>query len=64
MQAGFCELGQAISSNWNSASLAILEAPKAGAPALLRLRRASATFEQLLAAASSRPRRPARCPRR
>ena len=49
MQAAFGELGQAISANWNSASLAILEAPKAGAPALLRLRRASATFEQMLA---------------
>ena len=48
MQAAFGELGQAISDNWNSASLAILEAPKAGAPALLRLRRASATFEQML----------------
>jgi AcrR family transcriptional regulator len=48
MQAAFGELGQAISSNWNSASLVILEAPKAGAPALLRLRRASATFEQML----------------
>ena len=30
-------------------SLVILEAPKVGAPALLRLRRASATFEQMLA---------------
>jgi AcrR family transcriptional regulator len=49
MQAAFGELGQAISDNWNSANLAILEAPKAGAPALLRLRRASATFEQMLA---------------
>ena len=49
MQAAFGELGQAISANWNSASLVILEAPKAGAPALLRLRRASATFEQMLA---------------
>jgi AcrR family transcriptional regulator len=48
MQAAFGELGQAISDNWNSANLAILEAPKAGAPALLRLRRASATFEQML----------------
>jgi AcrR family transcriptional regulator len=48
MQAAFGELGQAISDNWNSASLAILEAPKAGAAALLRLRRASATFEQML----------------
>jgi len=49
MQAAFGELGQAISANWNSASLVILEAPKVGAPALLRLRRASATFEQMLA---------------
>jgi AcrR family transcriptional regulator len=49
MQAAFGELGQAISDNWNSANLAILEAPKVGAPALLRLRRASATFEQMLA---------------
>jgi TetR/AcrR family transcriptional regulator len=49
MQAAFGELGQAISTNWNSAGLVILEAPKAGAPALLRLRRASATFEQMLA---------------
>jgi AcrR family transcriptional regulator len=49
MQAAFGELGQAISDNWNSANLAILEAPKAGVPALLRLRRASATFEQMLA---------------
>ena len=50
MQAAFGELGQAMSTNWNSASLVILEAPKVGAPALLRLRRASATFEQMLAA--------------
>ena len=49
MQAAFGELGQAISDNWNSANLAILEAPKVGAAALLRLRRASATFEQMLA---------------
>ena len=49
LQAAFGELGQAISSNWNSAGLVILEAPKVGAPALLRLRRASATFEQMLA---------------
>jgi AcrR family transcriptional regulator len=50
MQAAFGELGHAMSTNWNSANLVILEAPKAGAPALLRLRRASATFEQMLAA--------------
>jgi AcrR family transcriptional regulator len=49
MQAGFGELGRAIRENWNSANLAILEAPKVGAPALLRLRRTSATFEQMLA---------------
>jgi AcrR family transcriptional regulator len=55
MQAAFGELGQAISANWNSAGLVILEAPKAGAPALLRLRRASATFEQLLADCFSHP---------
>jgi TetR/AcrR family transcriptional regulator len=50
MQAAFGELGHAMSTNWNSANLVILEAPKVGAPALLRLRRASATFEQMLAA--------------
>lgn len=49
LQAAFDELGQAISSNWKSANLVIVEAPKVGAPALLRLRRASATFEQMLA---------------
>ena len=49
LHAAFGELGQAISANWKSASLVILEAPKAGTPALLRLRRASATFEQMLA---------------
>ena len=48
LQAAFGELGEAISTNWNSANLVILEAPKVGAPALLRLRRASATFEQML----------------
>lgn len=48
LHAAFGELGDAISSNRKSATLAILEAPKAGAPALLRLRRASATFEQML----------------
>jgi TetR/AcrR family transcriptional regulator len=48
LQAAFDELGQAISENWKSASLVMLEAPKVGAPALLRLRRASATFEQML----------------
>jgi len=50
LHAAFGELGRAMSTNWNSANLVILEAPKAGAPALLRLRRASATFEQMLAA--------------
>jgi AcrR family transcriptional regulator len=50
LQAAFGELGAAIGANWNSASLVILEAPKVGAPALLRLRRASQTFEQMLAA--------------
>lgn len=50
MHAAFGELGQAIGTNWNSANLVILEAPKVGAPALLRLRRASATFEQMLSA--------------
>jgi TetR/AcrR family transcriptional regulator len=49
LHAAFGELGHAISTNWNSANLVILEAPKVGAPALLRLRRASATFEQMLA---------------
>ena len=48
LQAAFGELGQAISANWNSASLVMLEAPKVGTPALVRLRRASATFEQML----------------
>jgi TetR/AcrR family transcriptional regulator len=48
LQAAFGELGQAISKNWKSASLVMLEAPKVGPPALLRLRRASATFEQML----------------
>jgi TetR/AcrR family transcriptional regulator len=48
LQAAFDELGHAISTNWKSASLVMLEAPKVGAPALLRLRRASATFEQML----------------
>jgi TetR/AcrR family transcriptional regulator len=48
LQAAFGELGQAISANWKSASLVMLEAPKVGVPALLRLRRASATFEQML----------------
>jgi AcrR family transcriptional regulator len=49
MQAGFGALGQAIADNWNSANLVIVEGPKAGAPAMLRLRRASASFEQMLA---------------
>jgi AcrR family transcriptional regulator len=48
MQAAFGALGEAISCNWKSAGFVMLEAPKAGAPALLRLRRASATFEQML----------------
>jgi AcrR family transcriptional regulator len=48
LQAAFGELGEAIGTNWNSANLVILEAPKVGAPALLRLRRASQTFEQML----------------
>jgi AcrR family transcriptional regulator len=48
LQAAFGELGQAISTNWKSASLVMLEAPKVGTPALLRLRRASAAFEQML----------------
>ena len=63
LQAAFGELGQAIGTNWNSANLVILEAPKVGAPALLRLRRASQTFEQMLSATSSTARRRARCRR-
>jgi AcrR family transcriptional regulator len=62
MQAAFGELGQAISDNWNSANLAIIEAPKAGAPALLRLRRASATFEQMLAGCFEHGRAPSPLP--
>jgi AcrR family transcriptional regulator len=49
LHAAFGELTHAISANRKSAHLAIVEAPKAGAPALLRLRDASATFEQMLA---------------
>ncbi|HEX3452640.1 MAG TPA: TetR/AcrR family transcriptional regulator [Solirubrobacteraceae bacterium] len=49
MHAAFGELTAAISANQKSAHLAIVEAPKAGAPALLRMRHASATFEQMLA---------------
>jgi TetR/AcrR family transcriptional regulator len=49
MHAAFGELTQAISANRKSAHLAIVEAPKAGGPALLRLRHASVTFEQMLA---------------
>jgi AcrR family transcriptional regulator len=49
MHAAFGELTHAISANRKSAHLAIVEAPKAGAPALSRLRNASATFEQMLA---------------
>ncbi len=49
LHAAFGELGEAMGANWNSANLVILEAPKVGAPALLRLRRASQTFEQMLA---------------
>ncbi len=49
LHAAFGELTQAISTNRKSAHLVIVEAPKVGAPALLRLRRASATFEQMLA---------------
>ncbi len=48
LQAAFGELGQAMRSNWKGAGLAILEAPKIGEPGLLRLRRATATFEQML----------------
>jgi AcrR family transcriptional regulator len=62
MQAAFGELGQAVSDNWNSANLAILEAPKAGAPALLRLQRASTTFEQLLAGSFEHSRQPSPLP--
>lgn len=49
LHAAFDELTHAISSNRKSANLVILEAPKVGTPALLRLRRASSTFEQMLA---------------
>ncbi len=62
MQAAFGELGQAISDNWNSANLVIIEGPKAGAPALLRLRRASATFEQMIATCFERSAAPSPLP--
>jgi AcrR family transcriptional regulator len=48
LQAAFGELGEAIRTNWKGAGLVIVEAPKVGAPGLLRLRRATATFEQML----------------
>jgi AcrR family transcriptional regulator len=48
LQAAFGELGQAMRSDWKGASLAILETPILGAPGLLRLRRATATFEGML----------------
>jgi AcrR family transcriptional regulator len=48
LQAAFGELGQAMRSNWKGASLVLLETPKVGAPGLLRLRRATATFEGML----------------
>jgi AcrR family transcriptional regulator len=48
LQAAFGELGEAMRSNWKGASLAILETPVLGAPGLLRLRRATATFEGML----------------
>ena len=48
LRAAFCELSEAVRTNWNSATLVIVEAPKVGTPGLLRLRRATATFEQML----------------
>ncbi len=48
LRAAFDELGEAVRTNWKGAALVIVEAPMVGAPGMLRLRRATATFEQML----------------
>ena len=49
LKAAFTELADAVGANWKGAALAIVEAQTAGHAGLLRLRRATATFEQMLA---------------
>jgi TetR/AcrR family transcriptional regulator len=48
LKAAFGELGEALQTNWKSAGLVVVVAPTVGAPGMLRLRRATATFEQML----------------
>jgi TetR/AcrR family transcriptional regulator len=48
LKGAFGELADAVGTNWKGAGLVILEAPRTGAPGLLRIRQATATFEQML----------------
>jgi TetR/AcrR family transcriptional regulator len=48
LKAAFGALGDALQTNWKSAALVVVVAPTVGAPGMLRLRRATATFEQML----------------
>jgi AcrR family transcriptional regulator len=54
MKAAFEELGEAMCDDWKGAGLAILEAPTVGTAGMLRLRRATATFEQMLSSCFER----------
>jgi TetR/AcrR family transcriptional regulator len=48
LTASFREFAEVVEANWNGASLVIVEAQAAGAPGLMRLRRATATVEQMI----------------
>jgi TetR/AcrR family transcriptional regulator len=54
MKAAFDELGEAMRADWKATGLAILEAPTVGTAGMLRLRRATATFEQMLSSCFER----------
>jgi TetR/AcrR family transcriptional regulator len=54
LTAAFREFADAVKANWKGASLVIVEAQTAGAPGLVRLRRATATFERMIASSFER----------
>jgi AcrR family transcriptional regulator len=54
LTASFREFAGVVEANWKGANLVIVEAQAAGVPGLMRLRRATATFEQMISTSFER----------
>jgi TetR/AcrR family transcriptional regulator len=54
LTASFREFAGVVEANWKGANLVIVEAQTAGAPGLMRLRRATTTFEQMISTSFAR----------